>query len=93
MLLDELLIWRRTDPRRSASTIRGLASAGHPAVDRRRRLVETLAKVRAALRMAETLAEVAHHQPYAPRWPAGRLRRSIQRTLTRRSRGDAPARD
>ena len=84
MLLDELLIWRRTDPLAIRLEDRGLANAaGVPQWTGVSSIVETLAKVRASLRMAGTLTETAHHQPYAPSLArlddlAGR----IQRTLT-----------
>ena len=83
MLLDELLIWRRTDPQAIRLDEGGLAhAAGVPQWSGAAGLVETLAKVRAALRMAGTLAEVAHHQPYAPSLArlddlAGRIPRTL----------------
>lgn len=83
MLLDELLIWRRTDPFAIRLDDQGLANAaGIPQWSGATGLVETLAKIRSALRMAETLGEVAHHQPYAPSLArlddfAGRIQRTI----------------
>lgn len=95
MLLDELLIWRRTDPQAIRLDEHGMVNAaGIPQWSGAAGLVETLAKVRAALRMAETLAEVAHHQPYAPSLArlddfAGR----IQRTLTAATEAMAACRE